>query len=190
MDRVFEQAALWGLETEYRDAFGHLRTVDPKVLTRILEALAVGGGATEPMLPRTVVIRGHGDQTVRLAAADGLPLRWEIVSEQKIAEGEGAAPLLVLPGALQNGIFRLRVTVTDRQGSPVEVARLTMWSGLAYHGGQTSPGRMEAPRAQRYVVRSQGNVGHVDSTDLAALGDLVGDLGAAGIGLNPLQALF
>ena len=40
MDRVFERAALCGLETEYRDAFGNLRTVEPEVLTRILKALA------------------------------------------------------------------------------------------------------------------------------------------------------
>src|SRR5215475_537926 len=190
MDRVFEQAALWGLETEYRDAFGHLRTVDPKVLTRILEALAVGGAATERMLPRTVVIRGHGDQPVRLAAADGLPLRWEIVSEQKIAEGEGTSSLLVLPGALQNGIFRLRVTVTDRQGSLAEDACLIVCRDRAYQGEQTAPRRMWALGLQLYGVRSLGNWGHGDFTDLAALVDLAGELGAAGIGLNPLHALF
>src|SRR5262249_12025180 len=190
MDRVFEQAALWGLETEYRDAFGHLRTVDPKVLTRILEALAVGRGATERMLPRTVVIRGHGDQPVRLAAASGLPLRWEIVSEQKIAEGEGTSPLLVVPGALQNGIFRLRVTITDGQGSLAQNACLIVCRDRAYQGEQTAPRRMWALGVQLYGVRSLGNWGHGDFTDLAAFVDLAADLGAAGIGLNPLHALF
>src|SRR5262245_64766794 len=117
MDRVFERAALCGLEAEYRDAFGNLRTVEPEVLTRILEPLGAGRGAAYLMLPRSIVSRGHADQLLRLAAAGGLPLRWEIASEHKIAESEGTSPLLVLPGALQNGIFRLRVTVTDRQGS-------------------------------------------------------------------------
>ena len=190
MDRVFERAALWGLETEYRDAFGHLRTVEPEVLTRILEALAVGGGATERMLPRTVVIRGHADQPLRLAAAGGLPLRWEIVSEHKIAEGEGTSPLLILPGALQNGIFRLRVTVTDRQGSLTEDACLIVCRERAYQGEQTAPRRMWALGVQLYGVRSLGNWGHGDFTDLAGLVDLAGELGAAGIGLNPLHALF
>ena len=190
MDRVFERAALWGLETEYRDAFGHLRTVEPEVLTRILEALAVGGGATERMLLRTVVIRGHADQPLRLAAAGGLPLRWEIVSEHKIAEGEGTSPLLILPGALQNGIFRLRVTVTDRQGSLTEDACLIVCRERAYQGEQTAPRRMWALGVQLYGVRSLGNWGLGDFTDLAGLVDLAGELGAAGIGLNPLHALF
>src|SRR6516162_4380244 len=190
MDRVFERAALWGLETEYRDAFGHLRTVEPESLTRILKALAVGGGRTERMLPRSVVIRGHGDQPLRLAAAGGLPLRWEIVSERKIAEGEGTSPLLVLPGVLQNGIFRLRVIVTDQRGSLTEDACLVVCRDRAYQGKRTAPRRLWALGVQLYGVRSLGNWGHGDFTDLAALVDLAADLGAAGIGLNPLHALF
>jgi len=43
---------------------------------------------------------------------------------------------------------------------------------------------------QLYGVRSLGNWGHGDFTDLAGLVDLAGELGAAGIGLNPLHALF
>src|SRR5258705_1687261 len=116
MDHVFERAALWGLETEYRDAFGRLRTVEPEVLTRILEALTAGPDAANRMLPRSIVIRGHADEPLRLAAVEGLPLRWELFSEQKIAEGEGTSPLLALPPALQNGIFRLRVTVASPPG--------------------------------------------------------------------------
>ena len=190
MDRVFERAALCGLEAEYRDAFGNLRTVEPEVLTRILEALGAGRGAADRMLPRSIVIRGHADQLLRLAAAGGLPLRWEIASEHKIAEGEGTSPLLVLPGALQNGIFRLRVTVTDRQGSLAEDACLIVCRDRAYQGEQTAPRRMWALGVQLYGVRSLRNWGHGDFTDLAALVDLAADLGAAGIGLNPLHALF
>src|SRR5262244_1457633 len=190
MDRVFERAALCGLEAEYRDAFGNLRTVEPEVLTRILEALGAGRGAADRMLPRSIVVRGHADQLLRLAAAGGLPLRWELFSEHKIAEGEGTSPLLVLPGALQNGIFRLRVTVTDRQGSLAEDACLIVCRDGAYQGKQTAPRRMWALGVQLYGVRSLGNWGHGDFTDLAALVDLAADLGAAGIGLNPLHALF
>jgi 4-alpha-glucanotransferase len=188
MDRVFERAARWGLETEYRDAFGNVRTVDPQVLARILEALAAGRDAAHRMLPRSIVIRG--DESLRLAAVEGLPLRWQIFSERKIAEGEGASPLLALPRALQNGIFRLRVTLGSSPGCLAEDVCLVVCRDRAYQGGQTAPRRMWALGAQLYGVRSLRNWGHGDFTDLAALLDLAADLGAAGIGLNPLHALF
>jgi 4-alpha-glucanotransferase len=190
MDRVFERAALCGLETEYRDAFGNLRTVEPEVLTRILEALGTGRGAADRMLPRSILIRGEADQPLRLAGVEGLTLRWEIFSERKIAEGEGTSPLLTLPRALQNGIFRLHVTVASPRGHRAEDACLVVCRDRAYQGEETAPRRMWALGVQLYGVRSLRNWGHGDFTDLAVLVELTADLGAAGIGLNPLHALF
>src|SRR5262249_61570923 len=108
----------------------------------------------------------------------------------KMGEGEGASDLVVLGGGVENGIFRLRVTVTDRQGSLVEDACLIVCRDRAYQGEQTAPRRMWALGVQLYGVRSLGNWGHGDFTDLAALVDLAAGLGAAGIGRNPLPPLF
>src|SRR5512133_1825386 len=186
---IFERAKRLGVDTEYRDGFGHPRTVEPEVLVRILDALAAGGNGAERMLPRTILVRENAEQPLRLAAAEGQPLRWEIVSAQKIAEGEGTSPLLTLP-VLQNGVFELRVTVAHPGNDRTESACLIVCRDRAYQGGQTAPGRMWALAVQLYGVRSLRNWGFGDFTDLAALVDLAGDLGAAGIGLNPLHALF
>ncbi len=75
MDGILERAALWGLETEYRDGLGNLRTVEPEVLARILDALAAGRDVADRILPRRIVVRDHADQPLRLASAEGLPLR-------------------------------------------------------------------------------------------------------------------
>ena len=58
----------------------------------------------------------------------------------------------------------------------------------AYQGAAAS--RHWLLTLQLYAVRSGTNWGHGDFSDLAALIALTSDFGAAGIGLNPLHALF
>jgi 4-alpha-glucanotransferase len=56
--------------------------------------------------------------------------------------------------------------------------------------GPDPDARLWALAVQLYGVRSRRNWGHGDFTDLADLVALAGKLGAAGIALNPLHALF
>src|SRR5262245_52764819 len=163
---IFERAKRLGVDTEYRDGIGHLRTVEPEVLARILDALAAGGNGAERMLPRTILVRENTEQSLRLAAAEGQPLRWEIVSAQKIAEGESTSPLLTLP-VLQNGVFQLRVTAARPGNDRTETACLIVCRHRTYQGGQAAPRRMWALATQLYGVRSQHNWGFGDFTDLA-----------------------
>jgi 4-alpha-glucanotransferase len=118
MESMSEQAALWGIETDYVDAFGHRQSSDPDAVARMVDILSQGG--------------------------DRLP---------------GSSPQTFVP---------------DR----------------AFQGGEKDPRRVWALAVQLYGVRSRRNWGHGDFTDLAALVDLASDLGAAGIALNPLHALF
>jgi hypothetical protein len=68
MDSIFERAALWGIETQYRDGFGRLRTVEPDVLARLLDTIVPKGEFAARMLPRTIVLRAQCDGSSRLAA--------------------------------------------------------------------------------------------------------------------------
>src|SRR4029434_5334926 len=147
------------------------------------------GDVRERMLPRTGLLRGSADQSLHVGGIEGQPLRWQIAGRGKIAEGEGTSPLLTLP-ALPNGVFQLRVTIACPGGQRREDVCLIVCRERAYQGEQTAPTRMWALAVQLYGVRSLRNWGHGDFTDLAALVDLAADLGAAGIGLNPLHALF
>jgi 4-alpha-glucanotransferase len=68
---------------------------------------------------------------------------------------------------------------TQEAASPV--------SCQAYQAGTA---KMWALAVQLYGVRSRRNWGHGDFTDLIGLIELAAQLGASGIGLNPLHALF
>lgn len=59
----------------------------------------------------------------------------------------------------------------------------------AYQGNDPTS-RLWLLSLQLYGVRSRRNWGHGDFTDLAAMVDLAADIGASGIGLNPLHVLF
>jgi 4-alpha-glucanotransferase len=60
----------------------------------------------------------------------------------------------------------------------------------AFQGNHTLPQRSWGIAVQLYGIRSHRNWGHGDFTDLANLIDIAAELGASGIGLNPLHVLF
>ena len=83
--------------------------------------------------------------------------------------------------------------VMARAGAPSPPpldAALPVVPQRAYQGAPDAPRRTWALAVQLYGVRSRRNWGHGDFTDLAGLIDLASGLGAAGVGLNPLHALF
>src|SRR5262245_20708206 len=186
MDPMLERAAACGIEVRYQDGLGRLRTVEPPVLGRLLEAVAPEGDVAERMLPPTVVLRAARQRELRLSISDGEPLRWEIFSDRRIAEGDAVSPVLSLPCDLPIGMFRLRITSPRGNAE----ATLVVAPERANQGAAVAPQRMWALAVQLYSVRSFRNWGHGDFTDLAALIDLAAECGAAAIGLNPLHALF
>ena len=88
------------------------------------------------------------------------------------------------PKGLPVGIYRLHLT--DGTSASEEVP-LIVAPQMAI-GGDFDRGWLLA--VQLYGVRSQRNWGIGDLTDLAGLLNFANDLGADGVGLNPLHALF
>jgi len=188
MDAILQRAAQWGIETRYRDAFGHERVADRGAVADLIELLSARGGVPRRLIDPTVVLR-HGRRTrLRVDAPSGSKLRWEIFADASLRSGEGRASHITLPGDLPTGTFRLRVNVRSPQSQHAEDATLLVAPERVYQGD--APRRLWVLAAQLYGVRSRRNWGHGDFSDLANLIELAADRGAAGIALNPLHALF
>ena len=85
---------------------------------------------------------------------------------------------------------RILEAIAPKDKPPATLEAPAVTPGRAYQGGDTLPERSWVIVVQLYGIRSRRNWGHGDFTDLASLIDMASSLGAAGIGLNPLHALF
>ncbi|KYH01327.1 4-alpha-glucanotransferase [Bradyrhizobium sp. DOA1] len=180
---LLAQARIKGVQSEFVDALGKLRVTDPVALKSILDALPekrvyrfVGG---------PVVVRALGHPRTELAAIGAPPLRWTLSANGKsIAQGETREPVIAWPAGLPLGYHRL--TLTDAEGVSEDVPMIV--APERAFGGDFDRGWLLA--VQLYSVRSNRNWGIGDFTDLADLVRLAGQLGADGVGLNPLHVLF
>ena len=100
MDRIEERAAQWGIESQYHDAFGRLRQVEPEVLSGLLELLSGNGALMQRRLPASVVVRQNREASVTLQAPPGTRVTWTIEGGETVAEGVGEAPVVHLPEEL------------------------------------------------------------------------------------------
>jgi 4-alpha-glucanotransferase len=180
---LFARARNLGLQTEYIDGQGHRRVTDAAALQIIVDALP-------PRTPgrfigQPVVVRSGQSARTELSQAATLPATWEIVAGLKvIAGGRTSDRVIVWPTDLPPGVHRLRLT--DAASATEEVA-LIVAPAKAF-GGDFD--RCWLLAVQLYGVRSARNWGIGDFTDLEGLIELAHHLGADGVGLNPLHALF
>jgi 4-alpha-glucanotransferase len=180
---LFVKAKTLGIQTEFLDGQGHRRVTDATALKTILEALP-----PQPMrrlLAGPVVVRCGIPGTSELAEAAKLPVEWKIVAGGKtIARGEASDRTIVWPDNLPLGIYRAFLTdaASMIEEVPMVVAPQRTFNGDFDRGWLLA--------IQLYGVRSMRNWGMGDFTDLENLIELASDLGADGVGLNPLHALF
>ena len=180
---LYTKAKNLGIQTEFLDGQGHRHVTDAEALKIILDALPV----RKPyrFLKQAVVIRSGRPARTELSHAATFPLRWKIVAGLKvIAVGETHDRVIGWPADLPVGSYRLHLTDAS---SFTEEAPLIVAPPTAFDGDF---GRCWLLAVQLYGVRSARNWGIGDFTDLAGLIELAGLLGADGVGLNPLHAIF
>jgi 4-alpha-glucanotransferase len=187
---LFAKATELGIQTEFIDGQGHRRVTEQAALKIIIDALPVR--RPYRFLREAVVVRSGRPARTELKQAATFPLRWKIVADVKvIAEGEvgdrqggSGERVIVWPPDLPEGSYRLQLTDAS---SFTEEAPLIVAPPRAF-GGDFDRGWLLA--VQLYGVRSARNWGIGDFTDLEGLIELASQLGADGVGLNPLHALF
>jgi 4-alpha-glucanotransferase len=178
---LFAQAEAQGIQTEFLDGQGHRRVTDAAALKIILDALPPQ--APGPLVGHPVVVRSGRPSRTELPTAR-LPAEWKIVAESGvIAKGESSDHAIDWPTDLPPGVYRLQVS----DAAVAEDVPLISAPERAF-GGEFD--RCWLIAVQLYGVRSARNWGMGDFTDLAGLIELADHLGADGIGLNPLHALF
>ncbi len=180
---LFTKAKELGIQTEFIDGQGHRHVTDEAALKIIIDALPVR--APRRFLGGTVVMRSGRPARTELKGAATLPLRWKIIADlEVIAQGEAKERVIVWPPDLPVGSYWLHLSDA---ASFTEEAPLIVAPSKAF-GGDFD--RCWLLAVQLYGVRSARNWGIGDFTDLEGLIELASHLGADGIGLNPLHALF
>jgi 4-alpha-glucanotransferase len=180
---IFIKAKDAGIQTEFIDGQGHRHVTDAVALGIILDALPVR--APHRLIGGPVVVRAGQSSPTELEQAATFPVRWKIVAGLKvIAEGETGDRFIAWPAGLPIGSYRLQLTDA---ALCTEEAPLVVAPPRAF-GGDFD--RCWLMAVQLYGIRSARNWGIGDFTDLEGLIELAGRLGADGVGLNPLHALF
>jgi 4-alpha-glucanotransferase len=180
---LLAQAKTKGIQAEFIDALGKLRVTEPAALKSILDALPER--QSYRFVSGAVVVRAGRPAHTELGEAATLPLRWKITRDGTlVAEGETRERAIAWPGGLPLGYYRLKLT--DARGAEEE-APLIAAPERAFTG-DLDRGWLLA--VQLYSIRSARNWGIGDFTDLSDLVELASQLGADGVGINPLHALF
>jgi 4-alpha-glucanotransferase len=172
-----EKVSRYGIEASYIDGNGQTHTIDEQTFHRVLEALGQAPALAAPIVIRSIDGVDMDDLVTRLSHLHD----WKIFDANErlilsLADAHSHAARLAF------GTYRLR-----GRGDEAVEASLIVAPERAYEGEFD---RRWILAVQLYGVRSRNNWGIGDFSDLQALMRWAAGLGAAGVGLNPLHALF
>jgi 4-alpha-glucanotransferase len=180
-------AVSWIIEDNYVDARGELRTADPATIAAITACLAAKSDGKERR--GIVALRQGVPFDIALPPEEFNDFDWEVGDERGcVALGHGRDGKMLIPDKnLAVGSYTLALSTRGgvQQSLPVLVAP-PMAHQPAFVGGHH---RAWLLAVQLYAIRSDQNWGHGDFRDLRFLIDVAANVGAAGVGLNPLHAL-
>jgi 4-alpha-glucanotransferase len=180
---LFNQAQSLGILTEFTDGQGQRHVTDETALKIIVDAFPAS--TPRRFVDGPVVIRSSLPARTELREAAKLPVHWKIeAAGGTVAEGATDDRGLIWPENLPEGAYRLQLTdaIGKTEQAPLIVAPERAFAGDFDRGWLIA--------VQLYGVRSTRNWGIGDFGDLKSLIRLASSLGADGIGLNPLHALF
>jgi 4-alpha-glucanotransferase len=180
---VYADARARGLVPDFFDARGEHRVTRPDALQVILDALPPH--AAHHHLRGAIVLRPDSHNAEIALGGEPRGLSWRLVqAEQTIADGVVSGSAVPLPPDLDIGAYRLELLARQ---DVIERAPVLVSPQHAFKG---SFDRVWLLTVQLYSLSSARNWGIGDFSDLARLIDIAAPLGCAGIGLNPLHALF
>ena len=201
-------AGLVGIEPRYTDGLGQTREVSDKTLLALIEAFSLPADPAQAMRvlaeeeqgtplglsPVCLVAGEAAHNTLMLRLPVGCrEILWSCLLEDgehrsgRISEVEGRRHLMQLPERLPLGYHRLDL---DAGGVTARLS-LIVAPDRCYLPTVLEPGaRQWGLTCQLYGLRSAGNWGVGDFSDLGRLARAGGSRGAAVLGINPLHALF
>jgi 4-alpha-glucanotransferase len=185
MQHVAVRAAELGIDREYYDALGTLRRVPKEVLARLVKALDRSDSPPSASSSSLIWRRGRTERLQPEVPFSAF--QWFLYEgATEVASGADQDGALKIPDEVAPGVY----TLAFSDGALRTDTRLIVAPERAYQLDDADADRVWLLAVQLYGVRSRRNWGHGDFTDLRRLVELAAQVGAAGIGLNPLHALF